>query len=304
SNQNVQMTTALAGSSTRFIPFDKGHDGHAGNPPSETGSATDYLWREVLAPDTLLRILQSYALREKDGRLIFPRYHQLRAVEKVTQDVLDKGAGQRYLIWHSAGSGKTKTIAWLAHRLGRLYHSAEDKAFDSVIVISDRTVLDDQLRDAVHLLGAARGYVVGVGEKRGEAKSPQLRAALRRGGHIITCTLQSFPEVLKLIEGDENLAGRKWCVIADEAHSSQTGKASQGLRKLLSEAYTGDEEDDEGGLSTDDLLLMRDEAVANTPNITFIACTATPKHRTLRMFGTQADDGRWEAFDTYMSVTV
>lgn len=298
SNQNVQMTTVLDGRNTRFIPFDKGNDGHAGNPPSETGSATDYLWREVLAPGTLLRILQSFALREKDGRLVFPRYHQLRAVEKVTGDVLDKGAGERYLIWHSAGSGKTKTIAWLAHRLGRLYHADGNKAFDSVIVISDRTVLDDQLRDAVMLLGAAKGYVVGVGEKRGEAKSPQLRKALRRGGHIITCTLQSFPEVLKLIEGDENLAGRKWCVIADEAHSSQTGKAASGLRRLLSEHYTGDEDGDEE-LSTDDLLLMRDEAVARAGNITFIACTATPKHRTIRMFGTQIADDRWEAFDTY-----
>lgn len=298
SNQNVQMTTVLAGKATRFIPFDKGNDGHAGNPPSETGSATDYLWREVLAPATLLRILQSYALREKNGVLIFPRYHQLRAVEAVREDVLAKGAGEKYLIWHSAGSGKTKTIAWLAHRLGRLYHDNGDKAFDSVIVISDRTVLDDQLRDAVQLLGAAKGYVVGVGEKKGEAKSPQLRQALREGGRIITCTLQSFPEVLKLIEGDENLAGRKWCVVADEAHSSQTGKAASGLRRLLSEEYTGDEDGDEE-LSTDDLLLMRDEAIAEAANITFIACTATPKHRTLRMFGTQTPEGRWEAFDTY-----
>lgn len=298
SNQNVAMTTGLAGPDTRFIPFDKGDNGHAGNAPSATGSPTDYLWREVLQPARLLRILQSFAMREADGRLVFPRYHQLRAVEKVTDDAATRKVGGRYLVWHSAGSGKTKTIAWLAHRLSRLYAADGEKVFDSVLVISDRTVLDDQLRRAVSLLDAAKDYVVGVGEKSG-AKSPVLKKALVEGGHIVTCTLQSFPEVLKLIEDDTSLSGRSWCVIADEAHSSQTGESALGLRRLLAATAETDPDDDTQGVSTDDLLLVQDSAVATASNMTFVALTATPKHRTLRMFGTQTEAGRWEAFDTY-----
>lgn len=298
SNSNVAMTTALAGADTTFIPFDQGDNGHAGNSPSETGSPTDYLWREVLHPDRLLRILQSYATREPDGRLVFPRYHQLRAVEKVTEDVSLRSAGGRYLIWHSAGSGKTKTIAWLAHRLSRLYDTDGSKVFDSVLVISDRRVLDDQLRRAVSLLDAAQGYVVGVGEKTG-AKSPVLRKALREGGHIITCTLQSFPEVLKVIESDANLGARNWCVIADEAHSSQTGESALSLRRLLTSSIEPDPDDAEQGVSSDDLLMMQDSAVALAGNMTFVALTATPKHRTLRLFGTKDHTDKWQAFDTY-----
>ncbi|HOB06359.1 MAG TPA: DEAD/DEAH box helicase family protein, partial [Propionibacteriaceae bacterium] len=298
SNQNVAMTTALAGAETRFIPFDKGNNGHAGNAPSETGSPTDYLWREVLVPTRLLRILQSFAMREADGRLVFPRYHQLRAVEKITADVRQRRAGGKYLVWHSAGSGKTKTIAWLAHRLSRLYGADGEKVFDSVLVISDRRVLDDQLRRAVGLLDAAKGYVVGVGEKSG-AKSPVLRKALEEGGHIITVTLQSFPEVKKLIDSDAGLSGRNWCVIADEAHSSQTGESALDLRRMLAAGMEPDPDDADQGVSTDDLLLMEDSAVAAASNMTFVALTATPKHRTLRLFGTESGDGRWEAFDTY-----
>lgn len=192
SNTNVLMTTALKGPDTRFIPFDKGNHGHAGNAPSDTGSPTDYLWREVLTPATLIRVLNSFAMRESDGTLVFPRYHQLRAVENVTADVTQKSAGGKYLVWHSAGSGKTKTIAWLAHRLGRLHDHAGEKVFDSVIVISDRRILDDQLRRAVNLLGASAGYVVGITDKAG-SKSSQLRDALTEGDHIITVTLQIVP---------------------------------------------------------------------------------------------------------------
>jgi len=297
SNQRVLMSTALKGPETRFIPFDKGDNGHAGNAPSETGSPTDYLWREVLTPTTLIRILNSFAMRESDGTLVFPRYHQLRAVENVTRDVTRASAGGRYLIWHSAGSGKTKTIAWLAHRLGRLHDTHGDKVFDSVIVISDRKVLDDQLRRAVNLLGASAGYVVGVTDKRG-SKSAQLRAALTEGDHIITVTLQSFPEALKIITGDEGLKKRRWCIIADEAHSSQTGDAAADLRKLLGASANEDPDDDEQGFTTDDLLLAQGSAVATAKNMTFVALTATPKYRTLRLFGTRTDRG-WESFDTY-----
>lgn len=294
SNQVVEMTTLLAGAETKFLPFNQGNDGHAGNSPSNTGSPTDYLWRDVLRPESLLRILQSYALRERDGQLVYPRFHQRRATEKVVADVTKRGAGGRYLIWHSAGSGKTKTIAWMAHRLARTYDSQGTKIFDSVIVVSDRQVLDGQLRSAVGLLGAAKGFLVAVGEKSGP-KNPVLRAALEEGDHIITCTLQSFPEVMKHIEGREDLIGRRWCVIADEAHSSQTGDSALSLRKLLAHEDVPDGEE----ISNDDLLLAQGQAVALTSNMTFIALTATPKHRTLQMFGTKDEQGHWQAFDTY-----
>lgn len=294
SNQVVEMTSLLAGRDTKFLPFNLGNNGHAGNAPSETGSPTDFLWRQVLMPASLLRILQSYALRETSGQLVFPRFHQLRATEKVTADVVRRGAGGRYLIWHSAGSGKTKTIAWLAHRLARTYDAEGVKVFDSVIVISDRQVLDGQLRRAVGLLGAAKGFVVAVGENSGP-KNPVLRQALEEGDHLITCTLQSFPEVMKHIEGREDLMGRRWCVIADEAHSSQTGDSALSLRKLLADQDIPEDEE----ISNDDLLLAQGKAVALTSNMTFIALTATPKHRTLQMFGSQDDQGHWHAFDTY-----
>ncbi len=296
SNHKVLMTTALKGAETRFIPFDKGNHGHAGNAPSPTGSPTDYLWREVLTRATLVRILDSFAMREADGTLVFPRYHQLRTVEAVTADVAQRSAGGRYLIWHSAGSGKTKTIAWLAHRLGRLHDAQAEKVFDSVIVISDRRVLDDQLRRAVNLLGASAGYVVGISDRSG-SKSSQLRDALVEGDHIITVTLQSFPEAMKIIEDNAELRQRRWAVIADEAHSSQTGEAASDLRRLLAASVEPDPDDDQG-FTTDDLLLAQGSAVAVAGNMTFVALTATPKQRTYRLFGKKTDRG-WEAFDTY-----
>ncbi|RLP57323.1 type I restriction endonuclease subunit R [Kocuria marina subsp. indica] len=296
SNQQVLMTTALKGAETRFIPFDKGNNGHAGNSPSATGSPTDYLWREVLAKAGLVKILNSFAMRETNGALVFPRYHQLRAVENIVADVKRKSAGGRYLVAHSAGSGKTKTIAWLAHRLGRLFDAQGDKVFDSVIIVSDRRVLDDQLRRAVNLLGASAGYVVGITDKAG-AKSAQLRDALTEGDHIVTVTLQSFPEALKIINDSSDLRSRRWCVIADEAHSSQSGDAATSLRRLLAAQVEPDQDDDL--LTSDDLLLASDSAVATANNMTFVALTATPKHRTLQLFGTKDHNGKYWAFDTY-----
>ena len=161
-----------------------------------------------------------------DGRLVFPRFHQLRAVERVVADIEANGTGKRYLIWHSAGSGKTKTIAWLSHRLIRHMSADSKSTFDSVIVVTDRTVLDENIRDDMNLVQSSKGLVVAVGEKSG-AKSPQLRKALLEGDHIITCTLQTFPEVMKLIEDTEELRGRRWAVVADEAHSSQSGSAAR-----------------------------------------------------------------------------
>ncbi|RNM05431.1 type I restriction endonuclease subunit R [Micrococcus sp. RIT608] len=303
SNEEVAMATELAGDKTRFLPFNRGNDGHAGNPPSETGSATDYLWRQVLEPSLFLRILQHYAVWEPSrssksgGRMVFPRYHQLRAVEAVVNDIAARGAGGTYLIWHSAGSGKTKTIAWLAHRLARHMDADAIKTFDSVIVVSDRRALDSNLREGIGLLESSKGLVSAITGKSG-SKSRDLRTALHEGGHIITCTLQTFPEVISLLEGDEDLASRRWCVIADEAHSSQSGEASRALRSLLASSGYAPDEDDE--LTGDDLLAAKDSDLAVAANMTFVALTATPKGKTIRMFGTPVDGtDRREPFDSY-----
>ncbi|PPF26279.1 MULTISPECIES: type I restriction endonuclease subunit R [unclassified Rathayibacter] len=300
SNDLVYKTTKLQGGDTVFLPFNQGDDGHEGNPPSASGSSTNYLWRETLARPTFMRILKDFALFEpsksgtKDaGRLVFPRFHQLRAVERVVADIEANGPGKRYLVWHSAGSGKTKTIAWLSHRLIRHMSADSESTFDSVIVVTDRTVLDENIRDDMKLVQSSKGLVVAVGEKSG-AKSPQLRRALLEGDHIVTCTLQTFPEVMKLIEGTEELRGRRWAVVADEAHSSQSGSAAKQLKELLVDVETDPNEE----ISADDLLAAKDSAIAASANITFVALTATPKGKTLRLFGTQVGD-RWEAFDTY-----
>lgn len=300
SNDLVYMTTKLQGGDTVFLPFNQGNDGHEGNPPSSTGSSTNYLWREILARPTFMRILKDFALFEPDkagkkdeGRLVFPRFHQLRAVERVVADVEANGPGKRYLVWHSAGSGKTKTIAWLSHRLIRHMSADSKSTFDSVIVVTDRTVLDENIRDDMNLVQSSKGLVVAVGEKSG-AKSPQLRKALLEGDHIITCTLQTFPEVMKLIEDTQELRGRRWAVVADEAHSSQSGSAAKQLKELLVDVKIDPDEE----ISADDLMAAKDSAIAASANITFVALTATPKGKTLRLFGTQVGD-RWEAFDTY-----
>jgi type I restriction enzyme R subunit len=299
SNDLVCMTTKLQGEDTIFLPFNRGNDGHEGNPPSD-GSSTNYLWREILARPTFMRILKDFALwepgkmgKKEDGRLVFPRFHQLRAVERVVGDIERNGPGGRYLIWHSAGSGKTKTIAWLSHRLIRHMSAGSKSTFDSVIVVTDRTVLDENIRHDMNLVQSSAGLVFAVGEKSG-AKSPQLKKALLEGDHIITCTLQTFPEVMKLIENTNDLRGRHWAVVADEAHSSQSGSTARELKALLADVDLDDDED----ISADDLLQAKDSAIASSSNITFVALTATPKGKTLRLFGTE-HDGNWEAFDTY-----
>ncbi|OZE37242.1 MULTISPECIES: type I restriction endonuclease subunit R [unclassified Rhodococcus (in: high G+C Gram-positive bacteria)] len=300
SNDLVYMTTKLQGGDTVFLPFNKGNEGHGGNPPSSTGSSTNYLWREILDRPMFMRILKDFALFEpskagkNEGRLVFPRFHQLRAVERVVADIETNGTGKRYLIWHSAGSGKTKTIAWLSHRLIRHMSPDSKSTFDSVIVVTDRTVLDENIREDMNLVQSSKGLVVAVGEKSG-AKSPQLKKSLLEGDHIITCTLQTFPEVMKLIEDTQELRGRHWAVVADEAHSSQSGSTARQLKELLADVELDADEDT---ISADDLLLAKDSAIAASSNITFVALTATPKAKTLRLFGTERD-GRWEAFDTY-----
>lgn len=301
SNQDVQMTTVLAGLDTFFLPFNKGNDGHAGNPSNPHGSDTSYLWEEVFEPELFLRILRDYALWEPSskgnkGRLVFPRYHQLRAAEKVIDDISTRGAGGRYLIQHSAGSGKTKTIAWLAHRAGRVIDDAGTPVFDSVIVVTDRTVLDDNIKEGLDLLRASEGLVVNVDNQLG-SKSKTLEAALTRGGHIISCTIQTFPALAKMMEKSPALAGRNYCVIMDEAHSSQHGEAATRLREILVDVDIPDGDD----ISSDDVLLAMDKAVANSPNLSFIALTATPKAKTLAAYGMVDPNNpdKRVAFDTY-----
>lgn len=301
SNDLVYMSTKLAGAETVFLPFNQGNDDHAGNPPSKHGSATDYLWREILDRRIFTRILKDFALfepnraKKNDGRLVFPRFHQLRAVERIVNTIDVNGPGGRYLVQHSAGSGKTKTIAWLSHRLIRLVGKNNESTFDSVIVVTDRTVLDENVRDDINHVQSSHGLVVNVGSTSG-AKSPQLIQALAEGGHIITCTLQTFPALAKTLEAQPELRGRTWAVIADEAHSSQSGSSAKELKKLLVDVELDEDED----ITADDLLAATDSAIAASSNITFIALTATPKGKTLRLFGTKVDgEDRWEAFDTY-----
>ena len=301
SNDLVYMTTKLEGEKTKFLPFNQGDNGHEGNPPSPTGSATNYLWHKVLARPMFMRIVKNFALYQpsdkghSDARLIFPRFHQLRAVERIVEDIDAYGPGRPYLVWHSAGSGKTKTIAWLAHRLIRHMNERSESTFDSVIVVTDRKVLDDNIRKDIHLVESSKGLVYSVGEKSG-AKSPQLKKALIEGNHIITTTLQTFPEVMKLIGDTQELQGRNWAVVADEAHSSQSGSAARDLRRLLVNVDFDEDED----ISAEDFLALQDSAIAKSSNITFIALTATPKAKTLRLFGTRVGDlDEWEAFDTY-----
>lgn len=298
SNEEVYMTTELKGSETRFLPFNKGFNDGAGNPPVPDKSETHYLWDEVLERDAWLRILRDFAVFSstgpKSGKLIFPRYHQFRAVERIAGDVTEHGPGRKYLIQHSAGSGKTLTIAWLSHRLIRHYQPNGKKTFDSIIVVTDRNALDTNVRHDIQMLGGSMDLIIAVGERSG-AKSDQLARAIEEGGHIITCTLQTFPYVLdKLQQAD--LGGRSWCVIADEAHSSQTGDSASALRKLLTNVELNEDED----YSAEDLLALSQEALALSVNVSFVALTATPKAKTLQLFGTQETPGSpYVAFDTY-----
>jgi type I restriction enzyme, R subunit len=317
SNDEVWMTTKLAGSATYFLPFNRGNDGQAGNPPDDQGgSATSYLWREVLQRDTWLDILGKFVHVETNRRkdpvtkkvtesreLIFPRYHQLDAVTRLVADSREKGPGVKYLVQHSAGSGKTRTIAWTAHRLATLHEAAGSKVFDTVIVITDRKVLDDQLQDAVRQIESKTGVVATISTKEAAskghgAKSNYLSAALTSGKLIVVVTLQTFPFVLDAIREDKALAGKTFAVIADEAHSSQSGNAAGTLKKILSAAELADLAD--GGVAdAADILAAEATAKAATPNVSFYAFTATPKPTTIELFGTEDAHGEKHPFHLY-----
>ncbi len=308
SQYNVAMTTRLAGKKTFFLPFDQGtSEGAEGNDACEDNYPTSYLWNEIFQKDNLLLILSRYIhLEIKDEEqldgsikvketMIFPRYHQWSVVSKLINTVDTEGTGEKYLIQHSAGSGKSNSIAWLSHQLASKHYYTDhpelkkqtgDKVFDSVIVITDRTVLDSQLQDTIYQFDHNEGMIARVNREEAQgSKSSQLAGELKASTSIIIVTIQTFPHVLEAIRKDSTLAGRSFAVIADEAHSSQTGTTARKLREvLMSEQLEGDEE-----LDSEDMLRLSLEARKGSNNISYFAFTATPKAKTLELFGRKPD---------------
>jgi type I restriction enzyme R subunit len=290
SNSEVMMTTKLQGKETVFLPFNKGNNGAAGNPLNSKGNKTSYLWEEVWARESWLEIIGRYLITKNDSKkrimnIIFPRYHQLDATRKLTAAVLKNGAGGKYLIQHSAGSGKTNSIAWTAHFLADLHDKNSNKIFDSIIVVSDRNVIDDQLQEAIDSFQRTQGVVATI-KGDGQSKSQELTEALSSGKKIIVCTIQTFPFALRAVQEQASADGKHFAVIADEAHSSQSGEAASKLKQLLTTDELK-ELSDGGEVSTEDLLLSQMGARANDEGITYIAFTATPKAKTLELFGTK-----------------
>ncbi len=301
SNAEVRMVTRLAGPATTFLPFDKGDRGAAGNPVNPAGGhRTAYLWEEVWERASWLEILGRYFVGEKDEKrqlraYLFPRYHQLDATRKLQAAVLADGPGQKYLVQHSAGSGKTKTIAWTAHFFADLHDAGHKKVFDTVLVVSDRTVIDSQLQDALFDFERTTGVVAKVtGESA--SKSGELAAALSGDKKIVVCTIQTFPFALKAVQELAATKGKTFAVIADEAHSSQAGEAAAKLKAVLS-ADELKELGDGGEVSTEDILAANMSTRAGASGITFVAFTATPKTKTMELFGTRPEPARPPASD-------
>ncbi|WP_394937734.1 type I restriction endonuclease subunit R [Psychromicrobium sp. YIM B11713] len=307
SNTEVEMATKLAGDATRFLPFNRGtEEGGAGNPINPNGSPSSYLWERVLDRDAWLGILGRfmYVKHEistdpitgkttKSASIRFPRFHQWEAVTQLTEKVIEEGVGHKYLIQHSAGSGKTDSISWLSHRLARLQVNNE-KVFDSVILITDRTVLDAQLQDAVRQLDGDHGIVVAIDREtavRSEAKSKSglLAKVLADGKLIIVCTIQTFPFALDEIRKNKGLSGKRFAVIADEAHSSQTGQAATQLKAVLTAEELEDLADG-GEIDVEAVLAAEVTERAASQNISYFAFTATPKAKTLELFGRRPDN--------------
>jgi type I restriction enzyme R subunit len=276
----VRMCTHLKGKGSWFLPFDQGWNDGAGNPPNPHGLKTDYLWKRVLTPQGLTDILENYAQvverkDEKTGKKrkeqIFPRYHQLDVVRKLLADAAQRGAGHRYLIQHSAGSGKSNSIAWLAHQLIGL-ERGDERVFDSIIVVTDRRILDKQIRDTIKQY-AQVAATVGHAEHSGD-----LRRFIESGKKIIITTVQKFPYILDAIGSEHR--GRRFAIIIDEAHSSQGGRTSAAMSMALSEAGGAD-----GDETTEDIINRLIESRKMLPNASYFAFTATPKNKTLEIFG-------------------
>ena len=285
-DHEVRFCTELKSKGSWFLPFNQGWNNGTGNPPNPSGLKTDYLWKRILTPSSLTNILENYAQvvatkDEKTGRKkrvqIWPRYHQLDVVRKLLADAGAHGAGKRYLIQHSAGSGKSNSIAWLAHQLIGL-RKGDAQVFDSIVVVTDRRILDRQIRDTIKQF-AQVGSTVGHAEHSGD-----LRRFIESGKQIIITTVQKFPFILDDISSEHR--GRKFALIIDEAHSSQGGRTSAAVAMALSEA--GAEDDDE---TTEDTINRIMEARKMLPNASYFAFTATPKNKTLEIFGETAREG-------------
>lgn len=313
--EEIWMTTKLNRQDTTFIPFNKGFNKGAGNPPVDGDYRTSYLWHEILKKDSLLDILHRFvqvSKEEKSGKekLIFPRYHQLDVVRFLIKKVLAEGSGHNYLIQHSAGSGKSNSIAWLAHHLSNLHDANDEVIFHSIIVITDRRVLDKQLQRDIYNMEHKQGVVVRV-----DKNAKQLTTALEKGDRIIICTLQKFPfvDVQKV-----TTTGKRFAIIVDEAHSSQTGKASERLKEVLADISAQGEEAIEKKLheyaveeaKAEAEELDSDEQLAEDiragmaahgqqRNLSFFAFTATPKQKTLEIFGTKNAAGKPEPCHVY-----
>ncbi|MCC5045179.1 DEAD/DEAH box helicase family protein [Xanthomonas campestris] len=311
------MTTRLKGRETVFLPFNRGHAHGAGNPPVPGNWKTHYLWDEVLNADSLLDILQRFMHLEIKERkittdkgvrtvrketMIFPRYHQLDAVRRLVGHAREHGSGHNYLVQHSAGSGKSNSIAWLAHRLASLHDTHEEKVFHSVVVVTDRRVLDQQLQNTIYQFEHKTGVVEKIDED-----TRQLARALSGGTPIIISTIQKFPFIARALarleaDGEDvklDTAGKRFAVIVDEAHSSQSGETAMTLRGMLNRdgieaavaAQLSDEEDDELDEATRAAILREAQKRARQPNLSFFAFTATPKFKTKVLFDTPGPSG-------------
>jgi type I restriction enzyme R subunit len=302
SDSDIRMATKLDGPATVFLPFNRGNDGAAGNPPgADGGYPVAYLWQQVLQRDNWLRIFHRFVLTERrpvqdaQGQTqfketqIFPRFHQLEGVTAIVDKVRAEGTGQPYLIQHSAGSGKTNTISWTAHELIRIRRPDGEPYFHSVIVVTDRTVLDKQLQDAIAQIEHQTGVVRAIDtESSSLPKSQQLAEAMLAGTPIIVCTLQTFPHAQKLILAEQSLRDRRFAVIIDEAHSSTGGSTADDLRYVL----TGQSEAEWEGLSADERLSVWQASRQRPGNASYFAFTATPKHSTLSLFGRPRDPAK------------
>ncbi len=317
---DVKMTTKLEGTNTRYLPFNQGSNGAgnvggAGNPTNYNGYTTDYLWKNVLMKDSLMEIIQKFIhlevkeeIEHKNGKekkiekrnIIFPRYHQLDVVRKLIWNVRDCGVGHNYLIQHSAGSGKSNSIAWLAHRLSGLHDKNNNAVFNSIIVVTDRTVLDKQLQDTIYQFEHQKGVVVKIDD---EKTSQDLKDAINDGKRIIITTLQKFPVIYKDVS---DTAGKKFAVIVDEAHSSQTGNSAKKLKIALAdrdealkkyaelEAIAEENEKD-----YEDKIVEELATHGKQDNLSFFAFTATPKGKTLELFGEKQEDGTFRPYHIY-----
>lgn len=291
SDEKIYMATKLEGNKTKFLPFNKGLE----NPEIKNDYKTSYLYNATLQINKLSKLISNFIYMEKDRETeeikpIFPRFHQLDCVNKL---LFDAEPGKNYLIEHSAGSGKTKTIAWLSHGLINKFDEGDNRIYDIVVVVSDRRVIDKQLQDQVQSIEKVKGIVEKI-----EKHSEQLRKALKTGSNIVVTTIQKFPYILEEIGA---LPERNYAVIIDEAHSSQAGENAKALKKALSTNSLEEAEkiDSEIMSEVDEEILREVEAYRNLKNISFFAFTATPKNKTLEMFGTEDEHGGFKAFHLY-----